>query len=94
MNKSEMIKTICSKVEGATQKDISVIVDALAETITEELQAGGEVTIPGVAKFTVTDVAERKGVIQMGARKGEEYVTPAHKAPKAKIAKALKDALL
>lgn len=94
MTKQEMIKAVCSKVDGATQKDIDAIITSLSEVITEELQAGGEVTIPGVAKFTVTDVAERRGIIQMGDRKGEEYVTPAHKAPKAKIAKALKDALL
>ena len=92
MTKQEMIKAVCSKVDGATQKDIDAIITSLSEVITEELQAGGEVTIPGAAKFSAVDVPERRGVSALGEKK--EWVKPAHKAPKAKIVKALKDALL
>lgn len=90
MNKTELIKAVCSKLDGATQKDIDAVIGSLSEVITEELQAGGEVTIPGVGKLTVVERAARAG---RNPATGETIQIPASKAPKFKAVKALKDAV-
>ena len=92
MNKNETIKALANKTQYA-QKDIKAVLDAFVETVIETVAAGEEVNISGLGKFVAVDVAERTGTIQMGDRKGETYVTPAHRAPKFKVASAFKDAL-
>jgi nucleoid DNA-binding protein len=37
MTKNEVLKAVSNKVEGASQKDIAVILDAFADVITETL---------------------------------------------------------
>ena len=92
MNKASLIDAI-SKKTGYTKKDTGAVVDAFVEAVIEANVAGEEVSIAGFGKFGVAEVAERTGVIQLGDRKGETYVTPAHKAPKFKAATAYKEAL-
>lgn len=92
MNKATLIDAM-SKKTGFTKKDTGAVLDALLETVIETVVAGEEVTLPGLGKFVVVDVPERTGVIQLGDRKGESYVTPAHRAPKFKISSAFKNAL-
>ena len=38
MTKNEVLKAVSNKVEGASQKDIAVILDAFADVITETTQ--------------------------------------------------------
>jgi nucleoid DNA-binding protein len=80
MTKTELVREIAKNVEGATQKDVAVIVDALAEVVRATLTEDHEekVTIPGLGYFKVKEVPERTGVIRMGERAGEEYVVEAH----------------
>ena len=80
MTKQDLLRGICAKVEGATQKDVAVIVDALTEVVRETLADNHEekVTLPGLGYFKVKEVPERKGIIRMGDRTGEEYVVEAH----------------
>lgn len=92
MNKTELISKIAGKT-GYTKKDTGAVVDALVEAVIEANVAGEEVSIAGFGKFGVNEVAERTGIIQLGDRKGETYVTPAHKAPKFKAATAYKEAV-
>ena len=92
MNKNDLVKAVASKA-GVTKKDAETVVDALSAVVTEALVAGDKVALPGIGTFETVEVAERTDTIRMGARKGETYVTPAHKAPKLKMAKALKDAV-
>ena len=92
MKKTELIKKVATET-GYTQKDIGAVLDTVIGTIIDTVASGDEVNISGFGKFMSVDVAERTGIIQMGDRKGETYVTPAHKAPKFKIAKAFKDAV-
>ena len=92
MNKNDLVKAVAVKA-GVTKKDAETVVDALSAVVTEALVAGDKVALPGIGTFETVEVAERTGTIRMGARKGETYVTPAHKAPKLKMAKALKDAV-
>jgi nucleoid DNA-binding protein len=80
MTKQDLLRGICTKVEGATQKDVAVIIDALTEVVRETLADNHEekVTLPGLGYFKVKEVPERSGVIRMGERAGEEYVVEAH----------------
>lgn len=80
MNKTDLIKTVSAQIEGATQKDVAVILDAFADVITETLTANHaeSVAVGKLGKFKVKTVPERRGKIMMGDRKGEEYVTPQH----------------
>lgn len=93
MDKKTTITKIAEKIEGMTKKDAGIVLDVIGEVITEALVAGDDVSIPGVGKFSVTEVAERTGIIHMGDKKGEKYVTPAHNKPTFKAATTLKNAV-
>ena len=94
MTKNELIKSIGTKVENVSQKDITLVLDALAETVVDVVKADDDVTIPGIGKVSVKTVPERRGKIMLGDRKGEEYVVPQHREPKIKLAKSFKEVLL
>lgn len=92
MTKNEVLKAVVNKVEGASQKDIAVILDAFADVITETLVADHNESVPvgKLGKFKVKTVPERRGKIMMGDRKGEEYVTPQHDEICFKMSKSAK----
>ena len=94
MTKNELIKSIGTKVENVSQKDISSVLDALSEVVVDVVKADDDVSIPGIGKVSVKTVPERRGKIMLGDRKGEEYVVPEHKEPKIKLAKGFKEVLL
>ena len=94
MTKADLIKSIGTKVENVSQKDIALVLDALAETVVDVVKTDDDVTIPGIGKVSVKTVPERRGKIMMGERKGEEYVVPQHREPKIKLAKSFKEVLL
>ena len=94
MTKADFIKSIGSKVENISNKDIALVLDSLAETVVDVVKADDDVTIPGIGKVSVKTVPERRGKIMMGDRKGEEYVVPEHSEPKIKLAKSFKEVLL
>lgn len=77
MTKNEVLKAVVNKVEGASQKDIAVILDAFADVITETLVADHNESVA-------------VGKIMMGDRKGEEYVTPQHDEICFKMSKSAK----
>jgi len=60
MNKSELISIIAERA-GVTKVAAGQVVDALAETITEELKGQGEFTLPGIGKLTLQSRPERPG---------------------------------
>ena len=92
MNKKELVKVI-SEAVGTTQKAAGEFLDATVEAITDALVAGEDVKVSGFGTFSKVEVPERTGIIQMGDRKGETYVTPAHFKAKFKPASALKEAV-
>lgn len=92
MNKKDLVKVISERMD-TTQKAAAANLDAVLDVITEAMVAGQDVKISGFGTFSAVDVGERTGTIQMGDRKGETYVTPAHRAPKFKAASALKSAV-
>lgn len=98
MKKIELVKAIGTKVTEATGKKVTqaqaeVLLNAFAEVLTDALVAGEDVKIPTFGTFKTADVAERTGTIQMGDKKGSQYVVPAHRTARFKVATELKNAL-
>ena len=93
MLKSELLKAVANKIEGNTQKEVSAVLEAFEEVVNETLRADKTETISlgKLGKFKVKEVPERRGKIMMGARAGEEYVTPAHSEITFKMIKASKN---
>lgn len=61
MNKSEFIASIAEKA-GITKADALKAVNAYAEVVTEELKAGGRITLIGFGTFATVDKPERTGI--------------------------------
>lgn len=90
MNKENLIKTVSANIDGATKKDISVIVDEVFDTIKRTLADGEKVSIAGFGAF---EVFERKARECKNPRTGDPVYVEASKAPRFKAGKALKDAV-
>lgn len=90
MTKQELIAKI------ATDADLSKAaaeraLNALTDTVTEELAKGGKVQLVGFGNWSVVERAARKG---RNPQTGAEIEIPAHKTPVFKPGKALKDAVV
>ena len=90
MTKNEMIGAVANKIEGATKKDIGVVIDALTDVIKEAVLAGDTVTIPEICKISSKDVAERSGVTKLGDVE-KAWTKPAHKEACVKTLKSFKN---
>lgn len=89
MTKNELVKNIGTKT-GFTQKDISLVVDAMLDTIIESVAAGDTVNIVGFGKFDATHRAARTGV---NPATGESINIAATVTPKFKAGSVFKQAL-
>ena len=90
MNKNEMISAVANKIEGATKKDIGVVIDALTDVIKETVLAGDTVTIPEICKISSKEVGERSGVTKLGNVE-KAWTKPAHKEACVKTLKSFKN---
>ena len=88
MNKENLIKVVSESIDGATKKDIAVVVDEVFDTIKNTLASGEKVAIAGFGSFDVVERAERQG---RNPKTGETITIPASKSPKFKAGKAFKD---
>ena len=89
MNKTELIAAVAEKT-GLTQKPAKLAVEAVVESIAEELKAGGKVQLVGFGTFEVTERAAREG---RNPATGKKIKIKAAKNVKFKAGKALKDSL-
>ena len=89
MNKNELAQQVASQ-GGVDSGDAKKAVEAVFEVISNELQSGGEVSIAGFGKFSVSDRAARQGV---NPATGEKIQIAASKAAKFSAASALKQKL-
>ncbi|TMK39863.1 MAG: HU family DNA-binding protein [Actinobacteria bacterium] len=89
MNKNELADRIASTADlGAGQaKDV---VDKTLETISDELARGGEVSLAGFGKFSVSQRSARQG---RNPATGQPIQIPASRAAKFSAASALKGRL-
>ena len=90
MTKNEMIGAIANKIEGATKKDIGVVIDALTDVIKETVLAGDTVTIPEICKISSKTVKERSGVTKL-AGKEVPWTKPEHTEATVKALKSFKN---
>ena len=89
MNKTELVASVAEKA-GLTKKDAEKAVNALFESVQQELIAGGKVQMIGFGTFEAKERAARKG---RNPRTGQDIEIPASKNPVFKAGKALKDAV-
>lgn len=95
MNKLDLVQKIRSRMQlendrNVSATDVDALLKALGTEVQNELEDGGEVTLPGIGKFSTGERAERKG---RNPQTGEEITIPAAKVAKFKPLKALKDAI-
>ncbi|MBQ8965969.1 HU family DNA-binding protein [Ruminococcus sp.] len=89
MKKAELLAAIAEK-NGSTKKNAEAALDAVISTITEALEKGDKVAIPGFGTFEVRDRAAKKSI---NPSTKQPIEVPAKKVPAFKAAKALKDAV-
>jgi len=89
MNQAELYNAIAI-ASGISKKDIESVLKATGEVVTEQLKAGGEVTLPGLGKLSTKEKAARTG---RNPATGEEIQIAAKTVPHFSASKALKDAV-
>ncbi len=87
MNKAELINAISEKAKKSKASSEKFL-DALTETISEELTKGNKVQLVGFGSFEVRARAARKG---HNPQTNQEIRIPACKAPVFKAGKLLKE---
>jgi DNA-binding protein HU-beta len=89
MNKTELAQQVATR-SGVDNSQAKAAVEAVFETIQDELAGGGEVSVSGFGKFSVADRAARQGV---NPATGEKIQIAASKAAKFSPASGLKNRL-
>lgn len=87
MNKTDFIASVSDK-SGLSKADAKKAVEAFIETVTEELEKGGKVTLLGFGSFSVSERVARKGINPMTKQPIE---IPARKTVKFKVGGELND---
>src|SRR3984957_4203699 len=97
MTKSELVQKIAEKHgEAITRKDVTGVIESLAEIGYRELKKTGAFGVPGFAKFVVIKkpaVKARKGINPFTKEPTVFKARPARKIIKARPVKATKDAV-
>ncbi|SEO50315.1 DNA-binding protein HU-beta [Nitrosospira multiformis] len=89
MNKNELIEAVVAKT-NFSKAQAARTVTALTETITEVLQRGDSISLPGFDTFEVRERGERSG---RNPKTGEQLKISASKVPAFKPGSTLKAAV-
>ena len=89
MNKTQLVKEITSKVEGATQKDVALILDTFAEVVKDTVVNGDDVKLTGFLTFSKKHVPAKSGVSKIGGVE-KPWTTEEKDEVAVKISKAYK----
>ena len=87
MTKTDLIDALAKK-SGVEKRAVKAILEALTETVHQNLKRGREVKLQDLGKFKIV---RRKARMGRNPQTGEAIKIPARKAPKFEPAKALKD---
>lgn len=87
MNKSELAEQVAQQA-SLSKTDAAAAVDAVFNTISQQLGRGGEVSVAGFGKFSVTERAARQGV---HPQSGEPMSIAASKGAKFSASSRLKE---
>lgn len=85
MNKADLIAQVSAKVD-LTKSKTNDVLEALLETVKEELANGGKVTLIGFGTFQTAERKERRG---RNPKNGSEILIPAKTVAKFKPGTAL-----
>lgn len=88
-NKAELVNEVAKK-SNVTKKNAETIVNAVFNSIKQELSNGEKVQLIGFGTFEVRDRAARNG---RNPQTGAQIKIPASKVPAFKPGKSLKDAV-
>ncbi len=93
MNQAELINAIAANISntGTSKAAIKFVLDTQAEIVKAELRSGGEVTLPGLGKFSTAQRAARTG---RNPATGNPVQIAAKRVPHFSAAKVLKDAVV
>ena len=89
MNKTELIAAVAEKAE-LSKKDAEKAVNALLDTVVEEVAKGEKIQLVGFGTFERRERKEREGCIP---QTGAKIPIPASMVPAFKVGKAFKDAV-
>lgn len=89
MNKTELMEIVSQKAE-VSKKDTEKVVNAMLDTIIEQVAAGKDIRIVGFGTFECRERKERKGV---NPQTKEKITIAASNVPAFKAGKAFKDAV-
>jgi len=90
MTKRDFLEKLKTKGDFKSQAEAGEALDVVLDTIKDVLNEGGDISLQGFGSFSVVHVKERSGTVP-GTDK--TYTKPAHKAPKFKFSKTLKDSV-
>ena len=89
INKAELIDAIVEKTD-LSKKEVSAVVEAMLDKITEEMRQGNKVTLTGFGIFKTSKRAAREG---RNPQTGATIQIAATTVPKFTAGKALKEAV-
>jgi DNA-binding protein HU-beta len=89
MTKAELVSSVAER-SGLSKKDAGAALEAVLDSITGALAAGGKVQLVGFGTFEVRQRAARTG---RNPQTGEDITIAARTVPVFKPGKALKDAV-
>ncbi|WP_113911651.1 HU family DNA-binding protein [Roseovarius dicentrarchi] len=89
MTKTQLVAALAEEM-GSDKKTAGTALDSIINVITNEVSAGGAVTLPGVGKIYCRERPER---MVRNPATGEQIKKEADKVVKMTIAKALKDSV-
>ncbi len=89
MNKSELVEAI-AQGSGVTKADANRVLDVFMSTVTETLQKGDQVVLPGFGSFSTGNRSARTG---RNPQTGQTIQIKASRVAKFKAGKTLKEAV-
>ena len=90
MTKSDLVDSVAAKA-GMTKKDSARAVDAVFDTIKEQLKAGDKVQLVGFGSF---EVKQREARVGRNPKTMEEIRIPARRVPVFRPGKELKESVM
>lgn len=89
VNKGQLVETIANQTD-LSKKEVTSVLEALLDTLTEEMRKGNKITLTGFGTFRTAKRAARKG---RNPQTGETIQIAAATLPKFKAGKGLKEAV-
>ena len=90
MTKSDLVDSVAAKA-GMTKKDSARAVDAVFDTIKEQLKAGDKVQLVGFGSF---EVKQREARVGRNRKTMDEIRIPARRVPVFRPGKELKESVM